>query len=49
MLFRSRLGPFLIEIFKVLNLGPLACVYGEEQEAVDSFAAANGAVSPAKE
>src|SRR5689334_16752948 len=35
-----RMGPFLVEIFKVLNLGPLARVYGEEQEAVQSFGAA---------
>lgn len=35
-----RLGPFMLEIFKVLNLGPLAQVYGEEHEAVLSFAAA---------
>jgi anti-anti-sigma factor len=43
-----RLGPFLVEIFKVLNLGPLAHVYGEEQEAVDSLAAGSGAGPPAK-
>ena len=44
-----RLGPFLIEIFKILNLGQLARVYGEEQEAVQSFAAASGAASPGKD
>ena len=44
-----RLGPFLVEIFKVLNLGPLARVYGDEQEAVQSFAAASGAASPGKD
>jgi anti-anti-sigma factor len=43
-----RLGPFLVEIFKVLNLGQLAHVYGEEQEAVQSFAAESGAASPGK-
>jgi anti-sigma B factor antagonist len=38
-----RLGPFLIEIFKVLKLGQLARVYGEETEAVQSFGAASRA------
>ena len=44
-----RLGPFLLEIFKVLNLGPLARVYGEEREAIDSFTAASGAAVPGKD
>jgi anti-sigma B factor antagonist len=35
-----RLGPFIMEIFKVLKLGPLAQVYREEHEAVRSFAPA---------
>jgi anti-sigma B factor antagonist len=44
-----RLGPFLVEIFKVLNLGQLARVYGEETEAVQSFGAASGAAVPGKD
>jgi anti-sigma B factor antagonist len=43
-----RLGPFLVEIFKILKLGELARVY-EEEEAVQSFAPASGAASPGKE
>jgi anti-sigma B factor antagonist len=44
-----RLGPFLVEIFKVLNLGELTRVYGEEQEAVQSFAPVSGAARAGKD
>jgi anti-anti-sigma factor len=34
------LGPFLMEIFKILNLLPLAPIYRDEEEAVRSFGGA---------
>jgi len=32
-----RIGPFLSEIFKILNVPKVMHVYGDEQQALDSF------------